>query len=106
MKQLIGNSPLIDMRIGETVIPCLLGTGSMVKTISESFFKKHLETKFTIQSNHNWLRLKATNGLEIPYTGYIESGVYIPLIDKIIESRGILIVKDCSGAMMGVTQLA
>lgn len=67
----------------------------MVTTITESFFNQFLKPTFEVQSGRNWLRLKAANGLDIPYIGYIETDVYIPLLEKTIEGRGILIVKDC-----------
>lgn len=76
-------------------MPFILDTGSMVTTINESFFNQFLKPTFEVQSGRNWLRLKAANGLDIPYIGYIETDVYIPLLEKTIEGRGILIVKDC-----------
>lgn len=50
-----------------------------------------------MRSDHSWIRLKEANGLESPYFGNIEADVYVPVLDKTIEGRGILIVKDCPG---------
>lgn len=50
---------------------------------------------FEVQFDCNWFRFKVVNGLDILYIGYIEIDVYIFLFEKIIEGRGILIVKDC-----------
>ena len=41
------------------------------------------------------LRLKAANGLDIPYVGYLELDV--ELCDKVITKRGVLVVKDPTG---------
>lgn len=39
---LIGKCPTVEIEIADTVIPCLLDTGSMVITISESIYNTHL----------------------------------------------------------------
>ena len=41
-----------------------------------------------------WLKLRAANGLDIPYIGYIETDVHLPAFGKIVKDRGILIAKD------------
>ncbi|KAI4897396.1 hypothetical protein NFI96_007157 [Prochilodus magdalenae] len=48
-----------------------------------------------LQSCH-WLRLRAANGLDIPYVGYLELDVV--LCGKVIPQCGILVVKDPPGA--------
>lgn len=48
-------------------VPCLLDTGSMVTTVTESFFNKYLS--YVKKQDCEWLGLKATNGLDIPYIG-------------------------------------
>ena len=66
----------------------------MVTTVTESFFSKHL---FHLQRKDcKWLVLKAANGLDIPYTGYIELDVRV--LGQCIPGRGILIVRDPSDA--------
>lgn len=42
-------------------------------------------------------KLRAANGLEIPYVGYIETDVYVQAVNLRLEKRGILIVKDTQG---------
>uniref|UniRef100_A0A3B1J8K5 Gypsy retrotransposon integrase-like protein 1 n=1 Tax=Astyanax mexicanus TaxID=7994 RepID=A0A3B1J8K5_ASTMX len=62
----------------------------MVTTITESFFAKyfsHLQT-----GDCRWLGLKAANGLDIPYIGYLELDVVV--LGQCIPKRGILVVKD------------
>ncbi|CAG2204695.1 unnamed protein product [Mytilus edulis] len=85
------------MKIGDVVVSCILDTGSMVSTISESFFNKMLKSNFELHQDKSWLRLRAANGLDIPYVGYIETDVYLPLFGETIKDRGILILKDSPG---------
>ena len=79
--------------MGGTPVPCLIDTGSMVSTITESFFLQHFEPwgQDRLRSCH-WLRLSAANGLPIPYVGYIELDV--ELCGKSVPKCGVLIVKD------------
>uniref|UniRef100_A0A3B1IG97 Gypsy retrotransposon integrase-like protein 1 n=1 Tax=Astyanax mexicanus TaxID=7994 RepID=A0A3B1IG97_ASTMX len=76
--------------MGEIEVPCLIDTGSMVTTITESFFFKHFS--HMQRKDCKWLGLKAANGLDIPYTGYIELSVVV--LGQHIPERGVLIVKD------------
>ncbi|KAL7834629.1 hypothetical protein SRHO_G00288760 [Serrasalmus rhombeus] len=62
----------------------------MVTTITEGFFVQHfshLQTK-----DCRWLGLKAANGLDIPYIGYLELDVVV--LGQCVPKRGVLIVKD------------
>ncbi|KAL2102145.1 hypothetical protein ACEWY4_001313 [Coilia grayii] len=84
--------------MGGTPVPCLIDTGSMVSTITESFFSAHFEPlgQERLQSCH-WLQLRAANGLEIPYLGYLELDV--ELCGKHMHDCGVLVVRDPPGAM-------
>ena len=79
--------------MGGVEVPCLVDTGSMVSTITESFFVKHFEPWGSEKLHScNWLRLTAANKMAIPYIGYIELDVQ--LCGKEIVKRGVLVVKD------------
>ena len=79
--------------MGGVEVPCLLDTGSMVTTLSESFFRQHFEP-WGKEKLHScgWLQLRAANGLEIPYVGYLELDFVV--LGKEIRNKGVLIVKD------------
>lgn len=65
----------------------------MVTTITEAFFKKHFQSQVQDQlQSCSWLQLKAANGLDIPYRGYVELDVEV--LGKVLPRRGILVVKD------------
>lgn len=93
----MASCPTIKVDIGGVAVSCLVDTGSMVSTITESFFREHFEPwgQDRLRSCH-WLQLRAANGLDIPYLGYLELDV--ALCGKELEHCGILVVRDPSGA--------
>lgn len=86
----MSSCPHVDVFMEGIKVPCLLDTGSMVSTITESFFLQHFKTGH-LQACR-WLQLKVANGLAIPYLGYLELDV--SLCGKAIPGCGILVVKD------------
>lgn len=75
------------------MVPSLLDTGSMVTTNTETFFRKYFQAQVQDQlQSCSWLQLKAVNGLDIPYRGYVELDVEV--LGKVLPRRGILVVKD------------
>ncbi|KAK0150653.1 hypothetical protein N1851_008246 [Merluccius polli] len=94
--QLVGKCPVLEVCMGGVMVPCLIDTGSMVTTVTESFFNRHFS--HLQKKGCNWLGLKAANGLDIPYTGYIELDIFV--LGQRILGRGILIVRDPSGVTL------
>lgn len=95
---LIGECPGVEVEVNGQRIPCLLDTGSQVTLMSQSLFNKHLGgVGLESGEESRWLSLKAANGLQIPYIGYVlldfkVGGVQLP-------KKGVFIVKnDCLGA--------
>lgn len=88
---MIGACPVINIIIENVSIPCLVDTGSNVSTITESFYRKYLE-KHGKSLTPCKIQLKAANGINIPYIGYLESDVIC--LTKVLPQRGILIVQD------------
>lgn len=66
----------------------------MVSTITESCFHKHFEQGV---KTCQWLQLRAANGLEIPYIGYVEMDV--ELCGKLVLKCGVLVVRDHPGGL-------
>lgn len=95
--KLISSCPHLDVDMGGVRVPCLVDTGSMV-SISESFFRQHFEPwgQERLPSCH-WLQLRAANGLEIPYIGYLELEVH--LCGKWMSHYGVLVLKDSPGGV-------
>ena len=83
--------------MGGVKVPCLIDTGSMVSTVTESFFQQHFEPWGPERlKSCSWLQLRAANGLSIPYLGYLELDV--KLCGKLILQCGVLVVKDLPGS--------
>lgn len=95
---LLSNCPHLLVLMGGASVPCLIDTGSMVSTITESFFLAHFEPlgQERLQSCH-WLQLCAANGLEIPYLGYLELDV--ELCGKCMHNCGVLVGRDPPGCL-------
>jgi hypothetical protein len=51
----------------------MYGIFKLVSTITESFFNKNLLPKLKLHKDKTWLQLRAANGLETPYIGYVET---------------------------------
>lgn len=87
--------------MGGVQVPCLIDTGSMVSTVTESFFAANFESlgQERLRSCH-WLQLRAANGLEIPYLGYLE--LNIELCGKSMPDCGVLVVRDPPGGTASV----
>lgn len=96
--KLMSSCPHLDVCMGGVEVPCLVDTGSMVSTITESFFLQQFEPwgQERLQSCH-WLQLRAANGLAIPYLGYLE--LDIKLCGKLLQRCGLLVVKDPPGGV-------
>lgn len=95
LSSLLGNCPSVSVIMGGVEVPCLLDTGSMVTTLSESFFKQHFEPWGSEKLHEcGWLQLRAANGLAIPYVGYLEMDFVV--LGKTIQNKGVLIVKGLS----------
>ena len=91
--RLKGDCPDVQINMGGVVVPCLLDTGSMVTTIRESFFEKHFRSQgIGLLKKCHWLRLRAANGLKIPYLGYMELDVTV--LGKTLSQMGVLVVRD------------
>lgn len=94
----MSSCPHLDVVIGGVSVPCLIDTGSMVSTITESCFAKHFEPwGYERLKSCSWLQLRAANGLSIPYIGYMELDV--ELCSRIVPRCGVLVVKDPPGGL-------
>lgn len=90
---LLSSCPTISVLMGGITVTCLVDTGSMVTTLAESFFRQHfLPCENNKLLSCQWLQLKAANGLDIPFVGYLELDVEV--MGKVISKRGVLVVKD------------
>lgn len=77
-------------------LSCLIDTGSMVSTITESCFAE-LFASWGLDRLRacQWLQLHAANVTSIPYVGYIELDV--ELCGQVIPGCAVLVVRDTPG---------
>lgn len=90
----MGECPVVEVVMQGTAVPCLLDTGSMVTTLTAEFFYKHFQSLSGQLQQCRWLQLRAANGLQIPYLGYLEVDVHI--LGRTLKKMGILVVQDSS----------
>ena len=75
-QKLVGSCPVLNVNMANVSVPYLVVTGSMVSTITETFF--FLQNFSHVSSKEcEWLGLKAAHGLDIPYVGYFEVDVTV-----------------------------
>lgn len=98
MSRFMSTCPQLVVSMGGIQVPCLVDTGSMVSTITETCFLANFGSwgQEHLKSCH-WLQLRAANGLSIPYIGYLELDV--ELCGRIVPGCGVLVVRDPPGGM-------
>lgn len=80
-QRLIGESSENTIIVENVEVKALIDTGSMVSTISESYYYQ-MENRPDLQDINDFeLNVTDANGNEIPYLGYIEAEVRIPNSD-------------------------
>lgn len=90
---LIGDCPMIQVRIEGVEMPCLLDTGSQVTMLRKGDFEKHFGQRgHNLKDPSAWLTLRAANGTDIPYLGYVEMEVEVAGVR--LPNIGIIVVKD------------
>lgn len=99
-----GICPLVELKVDGTPVQCLVDTGSQVTIFTESLCKKLFKNKPVEVGDVSWLTLRAANGLDIPYVGYILADFEVK--EASVPTRGIVIVRDgCLGtnqALLGM----
>lgn len=93
VQRLTANVPQLRFKWGGVPVLCLLDTGSMVTTITETFFDQCFrQLAPDALKKCGWLQLRAANGLNMTYVGYFE--IYVNVLGRILPKQGFLVVKD------------
>ena len=93
-EQLIGRAPIISCKFAGVSVPCLLDSGSQVTLLSEDFFNRCLRDQVgDPQDGLPFLTLRAANGQELPYLGYMEldvtmDDITVPKCGVLIQRKG------------------
>ena len=90
---MVGGTPTVQAKLGGVDVLCVVDTGSMVSFVTEEFYKKNLQpTCGHVQEDGQMLTLRAANGLEIPYLGYLNLTIEVDGVK--VPSCGVLVLKD------------
>ena len=87
----IGQCPNIDVTMENVRLRGLLDTGSQVTLMQQSLFDEHF-SRAKLGKDPLVFKLRAANGLDIPYTGYAILDLELEGIK--IPGRGVVIVRD------------
>lgn len=87
----IGQCPTVKIVIEGVELQGLLDTGSQVTLIQESLFNEHF-SQAKLEKTPTAFKLRAANGLEIPYTTYAVLDMEIEGFK--VPGRGVVVVKD------------
>ena len=90
--RLIGKCSIVTVDITGFKVRCLVNTGSTVSTLTESFYNQFLKESTNLQTDIS-IKLKAANGIRIPYVGYTYIEVDMNVMGQNLPNRGVLIVK-------------
>ena len=90
-EKFIGQCPTIEVNIEGVHLKGLLDTGSQVTLMQQSLFDEYFSSA-KLGKSPLFFKLKAANGLAIPYTGYAVLDLELEEIK--VPGRGIVIVKD------------
>uniref|UniRef100_A0A3B3HUY0 Gypsy retrotransposon integrase-like protein 1 n=1 Tax=Oryzias latipes TaxID=8090 RepID=A0A3B3HUY0_ORYLA len=87
----IGQCPTVKITVEGVELKGLLDTGSQVTLMAESMFNEHF-SQTRLGKAPLMFKLRAANGLEIPYVGYAILDVEVEGVN--IPGRGVVVVKD------------
>lgn len=87
----VGQCPNVDVAINGVKMRGLLDTGSQVTLMQEELFQEYFANHVSLGAEPSFLTLKAANGLDIPYVGYVTMDFDIEGVQ--VLKRGIVIVK-------------
>ena len=82
----------MSVRVGDVDVACLIDTGAEVSTITESFYLEYLSQGREVLNVSCYIRISASQGLEIPYIGYVE--LQLTVLSNTFKNLGFLVVKD------------
>lgn len=88
--QIVGACRQVDILVKGKKVTFLLDTGSNVTLMTEACFKRLFAGhELNDESDLYWLKLRAANGLSIPYVGYVMADVQVG--DIALKDMGIVI---------------
>ena len=99
LETLVGGTPTVTAQFNGVDVPCIVDTGSMVSFITERFYREKLQPACGEMLENTMLTVKGTNGLEIPYVGYLK--IDVTMWGVTVPERGVLILKETQATEEG-----
>ena len=95
LEELVGGTPEIDIKINHIPTRALIDSGSQISAISRKFYIDYL-SNLKIHQCSELLKVESVGGETLPYLGYLELEISMPLTDTQHFSRcfPILVVPD------------
>ena len=91
-ENVVGDCPGVSVRVGDVDVACLIDTGAEVSTMTESFFFRHLSKGREVLNISSYIKISASQELEIPYIGYVD--LQLTVLSNRFEGLGFLMVMD------------
>lgn len=89
VKKTVGERPVSECTVNGVKCNFLIDSGSHITSITESFYRNHLQHSL---EDANWINLKASNGMNIPVIGLLIANLIVG--GKTFPDAHILVVKD------------
>jgi hypothetical protein len=91
MTGLVGNSNEADIEVEGVATSALLDTGVSVSTVSEQFYRSHLQ-HVELQRVDQLVKIECANGESLPYLGYIQVDVAVPGVGRNLTQPCMMLV--------------
>ena len=92
LERMVGGCPEATIVVMGAEVRCLLDTGPQVSTLTESYYRQYLESSVKLVDISNILRVNSSQGLDVPFIGYVELDANI--MGRMFPGLGFLIVRD------------
>ena len=93
LQKAVGKCPQVVAKIAGVNVACLVDSGSEVSTVTEGFFRRHLEENVNRpMDTSSWIAITSTQGLPVPYVGFVEADLLIS--GQRLPGMGFFVVKD------------
>ena len=92
INDIIGDSNQAEININGISTKVLLDTGSQISSVSESFYRKYLQSTTPLENLDEIINIECADGNKLPYLGIIACSFTVPGIKGIDQHDGIFLV--------------
>ena len=93
MERVVGGYPeATSVVVMGAEVRCLLDTWSQLSTLTESYYRQHMESNVKLVDISSIFRVNSSQGSDVPFIGYVELDANI--MGRLFPGLGFLIVRD------------